>query len=170
MKNEYLVSLSDLWVEVCTNGKKNHLIPLLKANLKSNTIKCTHKAFIAGLDKGGSADRSRRFRWMKILKKNPKITCTVNVVPGYHKKESSGERSANIITSLLLWLQHTINPLQESNCMLLPSVLQTRKGKILVNFHLKVLTSVFFFVDKMTLIICKTARLCSFVCMCNFQW
>lgn len=83
------------------------------------------------------------------LKKNQKITCTVNAVPGYHQKESSGERSANIITSLLLWLQHTINPLQESNCMLLPSDLQTRKGEILVNFHLKVLTSVFFFVDHM---------------------
>lgn len=78
------------------------------------------------------------------LKKNQKITCTVNAVPGYHQKESSGERSANIITSLLLWLQHTLKPHQESNCMLLPSVLQTRKGKILVNFHLKVLTSVFF--------------------------
>lgn len=145
--------------------KKNHLIPLSKANVKSNTIKCTHKAFIARLDKDRSADRSRRFRWIKI-KKKPKITCTVNVVPGYHKKESSGEWYANIITSLLLWLQHTINPLQESNCMLLPSVLQTRKGEILVNFHLKVLTSVFFFVDKMTLIICKTAWLCGFVCMC----
>lgn len=145
MENEYLVSLSDLWVEVCINGQKNHLIPLSKANVKSNTIKCTHKAFIAGLDKGKSADHSRRFRWMKIKKKKkPKITCTVNAVPGYHQKESSGERSANIITSLLLWLQHTINPLQESNCMLLPSDLQTRKGEILVNFHLKVLTSVFF--------------------------
>lgn len=125
--------------------KKNRLIPLSKANVKSNTIKCTHKAFIAGLDKDRFADRSRRFRWMKIKKKKqPKITCTVNAVPGYHKKESSGEWSANIITSLLLWLQHTLKPHQESNCMLLPSVLQTRKGEILVNFHLKVLTSVFF--------------------------
>lgn len=168
MENEYLVSLSDLWVEVCTNGKKNHLIPLLKANLKSNTIKCTHKAFIAGLDKGGSADRSRRFRWMKI-KKTQESHVLLMWYQDTTKKESSGERSANIITSLLLWLQHTINPLQESNCMLLPSVLQTRKGEILVNFHLKVLTSVFFFVDKMTLIICKTAWLCGFVCMCNFQ-
>lgn len=62
MENEYLVSLSDLWVEVCIKGKKNHLIPLSKANVKSNTIKCTHKAFIARLDKDRSADRSRRFR------------------------------------------------------------------------------------------------------------
>lgn len=134
MENEYLVSLSDLWVEVCINGKKNHLIPLSKANVKSNTIKCTHKAFIAGLDKDRSADRSRRFRWIKI--KNPQKSHVL--LMRYQ------EWSANIITSLLLWLQHTLKPHQESNCMLLPSDLQTRKGEILVNFHLKVLTSVFF--------------------------
>lgn len=67
MENEYLISLSDLWVEVCTNGKKNHLIPLSKANVKSNTIKCTHKAFIAGLDRS-----KQTFQVNENLKKKPK--------------------------------------------------------------------------------------------------
>lgn len=94
--------------------KKNHLIPLSKANVKSNTIKCTHKAFIAGLDKGGSADRSRRFRWIKIEKKPTKITCTVNVVPGYHKKRVKwGKVCKYYYKSVVMAATHTKAPPRE---------------------------------------------------------